>query len=224
VPPDPELLFRAIIAVVKLSALLVPLPLLLPLAAAERLYVGLAKSGERIEADLVPAAAGTATTVLLIGGLNGDDESRRIVNQEVRNFDPRKSPFHLMAIALANPDRSQLSFPPTGVAYRDNPVAHALWRWTAIQAPDLVLVVGNDGSGLADALSQNAVAGVGKIPARRVDAKPGILASLKGSIAQSEAHREIARRQARLPQQVAEELAVFYGHDFDQVTYLPAWR
>jgi rhamnogalacturonyl hydrolase YesR len=65
------------------------------------------------------------------------------------------------------------------------------------------------------------VAGVGKIPSRDVEAKSGILAAIKGQIATSEARKEIERRQARLPQQLANELATFYGHNFDQVTYIP---
>jgi rhamnogalacturonyl hydrolase YesR len=187
----------------------------LPLAAAD---VGLTQSGKRIEAKRVEAKS-SATTVLLIGGLDGDEESTRIVNQELAA--KIRLPFHLIAIARANPDKSKLQFPPAGVAYRDNPESHYLWRWIALQAPDLVLIVGNTDYGLADALSQNVVAGVGKIPARRVDAKAGILKSLPKQIAASAAHLEIDRRRARTPQQLAEELAQFYGHDFDQPTYIP---
>jgi rhamnogalacturonyl hydrolase YesR len=205
----------------KPAALLASISFLLPITAAEREYVGLTKSGERIEADVVPGATAASPTVLLMGGLSGDDESSRIVAQELRSYELSKPTFRLVAIAVANPDSSKLSFPPPGVAYRDNPVAHGLWRWIGVQAPDLVLIVGSDEAGLADALGQNMVAGIGEIPARRLDAKSGILSAVKGSIAISQAHREINRRQARLPQQLAEELAGFYGHDFDQVTYLP---
>ena len=205
----------------KHAAVLASISFLLPITAAEREYVGLTKGGERIEAEVVPGAAAASPTVLLMGGLSGDDESSRIVAQELRSYESGKPTFRLIAIAVANPDGSKLSFPPSGVAYRDNPVAHGLWRWIGVQAPDLVLIVGDDQAGLADALAQNMVGGVGKIPARRLDAKSGILSTAKGAIAMSEAHREINRRQARLPQQLAEELAGFYGHDFDQVTYLP---
>jgi unsaturated rhamnogalacturonyl hydrolase len=201
------------------------LGLTLPAIAAERLYVGLSASGQRIQADLVEGASAKSPTVLLIGGLEGPDiegkeESTRVVAQEVRSLEARTPGFRLLAVPLANPDRSKLSFPPTGVAYRDNPEANALWRWMAIQAPDLVLIAGAD-AGLADALEENSVAQVGKIPVRRVQAKPGILNSLKGPIPISDAHKEIDRRRSRLPQQLAEELANFYGRDFDQVTYIP---
>ena len=205
----------------KHAAVLASISFLLPITAAEREYVGLTKGGERIEAEVVPGAAAASPTVLLMGGLSGDDESSRIVAQELRSYESGKPTFRLIAIAVANPDGSKLSFPPGGVAYRDNPVAHGLWRWIGVQAPDLVLIVGGDEAKLGDALSQNMVAGIGEIPARRLDAKSGILSAVKGTIAMSEAHRETNRRQVRLPQQLAEELAGLYGHDFDQVTYLP---
>src|SRR5207249_6465468 len=115
---------------------------------------------------------------------------------------------------------NRMVFPPTGVAYRENSESHALWRWIGIHAPDLVIVTGED-LGLTAALSQSAVAGVGRIPARRVDSRPGVLDSLPKEIAASEAHREMDRRLGRSPQQLAEELAKVYGHDFDQLTYLP---
>jgi len=197
------------------------LPLALPLAGAD---FGLTQSGKRMEAKQIQAKpmAGpgpAAPTVVLIGGLSGDAESARVVIQEAASKD--HFPFRLIAIPRANPDKSKLQFPPTGVAYRDHPESHSLWRWIALQAPDLVLIAGADDFGLADALPQNSVAGVGKIPARRVEAKAGILKSLPKQIPPSEARREIERRRARTPRQLADELAQFYGHDFDQPTYIP---
>jgi rhamnogalacturonyl hydrolase YesR len=205
---------------VKTGAIFFSLLVAVPLIAAERLYVGLSSSGQRIVADLVEGAPAGSPIVLLIGGLAGEDDSSRAVAQEAAKYEAGKRSVRLLAIPIANPDRSKLTFPPTGIAYRENPEANALWRWMAIQAPDLILIAGPD-SGLTDALAQNSVGGVGKIPAQHVDAKPGILNSLKGAIAESEAHKEIDRRRARLPQQLADELAEFYGHDFNQVTYIP---
>jgi len=193
------------------------------LSAADRKVIGLASHGARIEASQVAGSSPSAPTVLLIAGLAGDDESSRVARQEIRAFEERKPSsraFRLVAIPLANPEKSPMAFPPTGVAYRENAESHALWRWTAIQAPDLVLVVGED-SGLAEALSQNAIAGVGRIPSRRVAAAAGILKSLPKQIALSDAHREIDQRRARNPRQLAAELAKVYGHNFDQVTYIP---
>jgi rhamnogalacturonyl hydrolase YesR len=203
----------------KLAGVFVCLSFIAPVHAAERVSVGLTKGGERIQADVVQGT--TIGTVVLIGGLNGEDESSRVVAQEVRSYEAGRRTFRLIAIPVANPDRSMLAFPPPGTAYRDNPVAHALWRWTAMQLPDLVLIAGPDPAGLAAAFSQSLVAGAGKIPARVVDAKSGIVKSIKGEIPVSDVHREIERRQARSPRQLAEELGMVYGHDFDQVTYIP---
>jgi len=172
-----------------------------------------------IEAFVVPGPSASSPSVLLIGGLAGDDTTSADVNREIRDFEAipqNRRPFRLLAIPLANPDRGKLVFPPTGVAYRENGESHALWRWIAIHAPDLVRIAGSQDSGLAAALSTNAVAGVGRIPAEL-----GTLKGLPSTIAPSEAHREILRRRARSPRQLADELAQFYGHDFDQLTYIP---
>jgi rhamnogalacturonyl hydrolase YesR len=108
------------------------------------------------------------------------------------------------------------------VAYRENGESHLLWRWIALQAPDLVLIVGPGDSGLAQALSTNVVAGVGRIPARVIiTARPTTLLSLPRDIPTSEAHAEINRRRARSPRELAEELGQYFGHDFNQLTYIP---
>ena len=195
----------------------------LPLAGAEHRDVGLTQSGARIEAAIVAGASDASPTVLLIGGMKGRDESSRVVAQETQNFEGLRQdrrPFHLLAISLSNPDAARLQFPPAGVAYKENPESHALWRWIGIHAPDLVLIAGED-SGLADALSQNAAAATGRIPTRRVDAKEGILRSAPKEIPASEAHREIDRRLGRTARQLSAELAQVYGHDFNQLTYIP---
>jgi unsaturated rhamnogalacturonyl hydrolase len=191
----------------------------LPLAGADTWDVGLTENGTVIEATVVAGRSAALPTVLLIGGLDGDDGSVAVVRQELQRFEavkPDRRRFRLLAIPLANPGHAELSFPPAGVAYREHPESHSLWRWIAIQAPDLVLIAGNQDFGLANALSQNAVAGVGRIPARK-----GNLESVK-DLPRSEAHREIERRLNRSPRQVAEELAQYYGHDFDQPAYIQA--
>jgi unsaturated rhamnogalacturonyl hydrolase len=192
-------------------------------AAAEHRDIGLTMKGTRIEANIVEGASSSSPTVMLLGGLGGEDESSRLVNDEARKYEAQpqnRRTFRLIAIAVANPEKNRLAFPPTGVAYRENSESHVLWRWIGIQAPDLVLAAGED-FGLTAALSQSTVAGVGKIPARHVDAKAGLLDSLPKTIDSSEAHQEVTRRLGRSPQQLADELATVYGHDFDQLTYLP---
>ena len=196
----------------------------LGILGADTWDVGLTGKGVVIEAATVPGSSAALPTVLLVGGLAGADDTAGIVKREVQAFQaiqPKQRRFRLLAIALANPDGASLSFPPAGVAYRENPESHALWRWIGIQVPDLVLIVGEQDFGLAAALSQNAVAGVGRIPARVVPPQPGILRALR-TIPRSDAHREIERRLSRTPQQLAGDLAQYYGHDFDQPAYIQA--
>jgi unsaturated rhamnogalacturonyl hydrolase len=196
-----------------------------PLVGASRSVVGLSASGKPIEALVVAGASAISPTVMLIGGLNGSSESAQMVSAAVQDFEsdrPSSRRVRLLAIPLANPDRSPLVFPPTGVAYRENAESHMLWRWIALEAPDLVLVVGGSDSGLAQALSTNVVAGVGRIPARVIiAARPTTLLSLPRDIPPSEAHVELNRRRARSPRELADELGQYFGRDFNQLTYIP---
>jgi rhamnogalacturonyl hydrolase YesR len=73
-----------------------------------------------------------------------------------------------------------------------------------------------------DALAQNVVVDVGRIPARRVDAATPFLQSLTARIASSEAHRELERRLARSPRAFAGELARVYGQQFTEPNYIAA--
>jgi len=195
-----------------------------PFTRAETWDVGLTENGTVIEATGADGRASTLPTILLIGGLAGPDASVGIVKQEFEKFQATRSDrrrFRLLAIPLANPDHAPLSFPPAGTAYKDNPESHALWRWIGVHAPDQVIVAGDQDFGLAAALSQNEVAGMGRIPAQSVKARPGILGSIK-TVSLSEAHNDLERRLSRTPRQLAEELARFYGHDFDQPAYIQA--
>jgi rhamnogalacturonyl hydrolase YesR len=188
-------------------------------------YVGLTLRGARIKATVIEGASPASPTVLLVGGLNGTDESVKIVSEETRRFASIKTSrrhFRLLAVSLANPDGNKLMFPPAGVAYRDNPESHALWRWIAMEAPDLVLIVAGEDFGMAEALSRNAPADVGPIPAERIAVKAGVLQTVPNQIPPSPAHREMNRRWARSPRQLAAELAMFYGHDFAEPNYVLA--
>ncbi len=196
-----------------------------PLFAAEPLEIGLAGSGAVIEGLAVSSSQKSAPTVLLIGGLKGQDASVERVREAVKVFESRKAArrdFNVLAIPLANPDGAALEFPPSGVAYRENPEANALWRWMGLHAPDLVLVAGDDDARFASALSSNVVAEIGRIPARAAPDKGPILAIKAKDLAPSEAHVEMDRRRARTPRALADELAQFYGHDFNQPFYIQA--
>jgi len=198
---------------------------LLAPARGENRYVGLTPRGARIEASVIAGASPASPTVLLISGLQGVDESVKIVSEEAHKFAITKSSrrrFRLLSISLANPEANRLMFPPGGVAYRDNLESHALWRWIDMRAPDLVLIAGGEDFGLAEALSRDGPGDVGPIPVRRVAAKPGFLHAVPEEIPPSPAHREMDRRRARSPRQLADELAIFYGHDFAEPAYIPA--
>jgi unsaturated rhamnogalacturonyl hydrolase len=204
-----------------------------PLSAAESLDIGLTSKSTRIEGFAVAAGtpptdearSASLPTVILIGGLHGTDESVDRVRKALATYDrqkPTRRSFNLIAIPLANPDAVPLTFPPTGVAYKENSEAHALWRWIGLHAPDLVLIASDNDFDLANALSTNAVAGMGKIPSRKLTPKESPLKLAAKDIPQSEAHRELNRRLARTPRQLADELARHYGHDFDQPLYIQA--
>jgi unsaturated rhamnogalacturonyl hydrolase len=180
-------------------------------AGAERVPAGITAGGAPIEAWSVTAGKVDAPKIILVG-------DSKTVRQEIQKYESLAEPrrkFDVMAVVL--PGNAKLVFPPTGDAYRDLPESHSIWRWIGLQAPDLVLVEGDDSTGLAAALSQNVVAGVGRIPARS-----GSLGSVKATPASSEAHTQMAGRVARPTRQVAEELARVYGRELPEVAYIPA--
>jgi len=192
--------------------------------AGERWTIGLSANGAPIEAVAVAGRAASAPTVLVVGGLQRPDQSSDAVAREAAAFEKlpqNRRAFRLIAIARANPDAQPLQFPPSGVAYREQVESHVLWRWVGTHAPDLVLIAGPD-SGLMDALSQNIVADVGRIPSRQVDVSTPFLQSLTAPIPLSGAHQEIERRQKRAPRALAEELARVYGQQFTQPNYIGA--
>jgi rhamnogalacturonyl hydrolase YesR len=193
-----------------------------PVGAAEMFDIGLAASGARIDAAFVDAGAPDARTVVLVGGLDGDGASSAAVRAALAAYEQSgDGRLRLLAVPVANPDGSALVFPPTGAAYRENRESHVLWRWLGAQAPDLVLIAGENDFGLAAALGAQAVADMGRVPARRWSGASDSLADLE-RIEKSEARAELERRRARSPRQLADELAQHYGHDFDQPWYIGA--
>jgi rhamnogalacturonyl hydrolase YesR len=130
------------------AAALASLPL--PLAAAETFDIGLAGNGTRIDALAVAGRDAAAPTVLLVGGLDGDDATAAAVRAAVTSYEQRRArdrAFNLLAVPVANPERARLEFPPSGVAYREHSESHALWRWIGTHGPDLVLVAGATANG-----------------------------------------------------------------------------
>lgn len=193
-----------------------------PASSAESFDIGLAADGTRIDAVAVSASVADARTVALVGGLAGDDATTTAVRAAVAAYERQPGrPFHLLAVPLVNPGGVALRFPPEGMAYQQNPEAHTLWRWLGAQAPDLVLIAGNDESGLAAALDDATAALLGRIPARPWSPRPDWALAL-GSIPASAAALELQRRTALSPRQFATGLARHYGQDFDQPWYIGA--
>jgi unsaturated rhamnogalacturonyl hydrolase len=201
--------------------------LLLPVsgrsAEVETLEIGLTAARAVIDARRVEAGRADASTVVLVGGLHGDDASSQAIRQQAVAYaalpDAERA-FALVAIPVVNPERRPLVFPPTGPAYRENSESHALWRWLGLNAPDLVLVVGDDDAGLASALAGEDVAGVAPIPARNLDAAAPLLQGLPADLAASPARAEIQARRARTPLELAKLLAPIYGQGFDPPIYI----
>ena len=194
--------------------------------AAETFDVGRASDGTRIDAVLVEGASDDAPLVVLVGGLAGDGDDSAAVRAAVERFDAlrlSKRGVNLIAIPLANPGGAPLAFPPSGQAYRENAEAHTLWRFIGAQGPDLVLIAdGDDTFGLGDALASEPVALVGRIPSRRWSSADELAALDASNVPRSEAGRELERRRARTPRELALELTEHYGLDFDRPWYIEA--
>jgi unsaturated rhamnogalacturonyl hydrolase len=190
--------------------------------AAETFDIGLAANGARIDANSVSAAKDSAPVVVLLGGLKGEDASTSAVRAAIAAYEKqRHRKVRLLAVPLANPAAAVLEFPPRGVAYRENPESHVLWRWLGAQAPDLVLIAAADDSGLTAALGTLRVAGMGRIPVQRWSGEADWFEKL-GTIGKSEARVELERRRTRSPRQLAVQLSEHYGRDFDQPWYIGA--
>lgn len=142
----------------------------LTVSAQTTRVIGYAQDGgTTIEARIAAGYSGTGGT-LLIGGLDGTAATGTAD----------------VVISLANPLKTMLQFPPTGVPYKEHAESWALWRWIQFHAPREVTIQGADPAGLRTALAQ----------------RP-------------------APPQNRTPIEVAQQLAAVYGHDFNQLTYLP---
>ncbi|MBY0506390.1 MAG: glycoside hydrolase family 88 protein [Bryobacteraceae bacterium] len=116
---------------------------------------------------------------------------------------PVKAPRGVEVLALPGTDAQ---FPPTGVAYRENAVAHQVWRGIAGFAPDVVLT--------AVPMPALAVALQGQVP---------VVTKLPKRIEPSPMSLERARRLRRTPAQLAAELAKVYGRELNDVAYIPAF-
>src|SRR5438270_12305910 len=84
-----------------------------PLSAADHWNVGLTANNTRVEALAISGPSASSSTVLLIGGLQGNDDTVRIVAKEAEDFEAipqNRRPFRLLVIPLANPEGRPLQF------------------------------------------------------------------------------------------------------------------
>jgi len=188
--------------------------------------VGLSSERTLINAQGINAGDLTAPTVLYVAGLRGSSQASEQVKNLLTAYtrlDPADRPVNLITIAIANPQAEMLRFPPTGKAFAENPVSHALWRWIGAHAPDLVVLESSNDFGLAAALENREVAGFGQIATAALTQTTASLDFLLQSaqLAPSPAREEVRKRRARTPQQLAEQLAQFYGEDFATPAYVP---
>lgn len=232
--------------------------------------------------------------ILLVGGLDGNVESTRAVLRALQDFQklPEKGKHPAVsAVPCARPDSlgaeefTPFSFPPKGNAYNqpENDVAHYLWRWTGMHAPDLVVVVWTTGKRLMENPNsvgdvQDKVPFLGDLPQNGKLFKKGSYQSFGGSESgapfavalsshwpleknlanapsetggiqawryhivdgidgralvnilledsyladRSNARKEIRRRIARSPIEVARQLDKVYGHKLDSIMYIPS--
>ena len=110
--------------------------------------------------------------------------------------------------------RDELAFPPTGRAYRENAVAHRIWRRILIQSPDLVIIVGDRDGGLEAALQSRS------IPVRR--AKTRALAERMRTVRlpKSTVHIAAESWQALPPREVATQLSAYFGREMKDPVYI----
>lgn len=209
-------------------------------AAPIRSAIGVTRAGTAIpclisEADVKPGTP--PHRVLLVGGWDGGrGESTQAVLAALQASQPANpQPLSLSAVPTVRPDPTgdpltPLSFPPTGNAYHqpENDVAHYLWRWIGMHAPDAVILVAAESdpsaASLAQALGKSAPCGMGTIPCRVVAPAdlPSALAAAAQSPQPSPAHLEKQRRLRHTALETATELAQVYGHQLDPVAYIPA--
>lgn len=199
--------------------------------------LGVTRAGTPIPCLLSPADLAPSTSshrVLLVGGFDGKPESTQAIQNALAQTPPPS--LALSAVPNVHPDAPSgsqppaMTFPPTGNAYNqpENDVAHYLWRWIGLHAPDTVLLVAAAGdpsaTSLAQALTTSAACGLGTIPCHLVAPAdlPNALNALAPSPQPSPAHVEKQRRLRRSALETATELARVYGHKLDPVSYIPA--
>lgn len=194
-----------------------------PLAWAQTWTVGMSDNQQPIHAYSVPARISEAPSVLVIGGVAGDDASTNTVMigyeayvNEVENF------LDVTFIPDVNPDAVELQFPPQEPAYANDWASWSLWRWLQTHAYDAVIIMGGDTYGLGEALAAG-TSSLGSVPVYTLDYEAELIDALKGEkqLPFSAAHQNMNERLSRSETDLAAELSAVYSQPVRDLTYIP---
>ena len=206
-----------------------------------RMPIGVTPAGSPIRAVVASGAldpGGPTPRILLVGGLDGSEDSVDLAAALMRN--PGDSGVLLSAVLNAFPDGAPVgAFPPEGSAYAgDDGEAHYLWRFLGMLAPDLVVGLRfSEGSGDLEAALQKGAspADVGRIPAATLRLRAGgkslnelrrealeRLSELARELQLSAARQALQGRLSRSPLETALQLEQAYGHALESAVYIPA--
>jgi len=179
----------------------------------------------------------TKRRLVLVGGLDGDEASARLVVDAVRWLKSSAPPeiraaWTVSALPFADPDRRRtaMAFPPDKGFFDDaqRPESRYVWRWMTFQAPDAVVEFFGPAAGanatLKGALSAERAGGLGSVPygqASSLQAFRVLLQAISGRTATSPMHAALAARIARAPLAIARTLAAHYP-EAPGISYIPA--
>lgn len=186
--------------------------------------IGMNAQSVPITSISVPAKNSNAPRVIVLGGLSGDKAGTQLVRNATEDYaNTADNQLDVVFVAAANPDGAPLLFPPNAPAYATNWTAWSLWRWLQSEAPDVIVIAGNDDYELGAALARD-TAGPGAIPLINVHNAAEMSAVLhpRQRYQSSAAHLALDQRRARSARTVAEGLARVYGQQLTTLTYIPA--
>ena len=138
---------------------LLPLLLLTLLPCGElaaQSAIGMNAQAVPITATSVPAKSANAPRVIVLGGMSGDKAGMQLVRNATEDYaNSADNQLDVLFVAAANPDGAPLLFPPNEPAYATNWTAWSLWRWLQSEAPDVIVIAGNDDYELGSALARD---------------------------------------------------------------------
>jgi unsaturated rhamnogalacturonyl hydrolase len=185
--------------------------------------------------------ASSRLRLVIVGGLDGDPRDADAVlaaAKWIKSEAPAliRDRWIVSALPMADPDgharAKAFQFPPDKGFYEntEQPESRYVWRWTAYQAPDLIVDIRGDAAAadapgsLTLAFRDARAAGLGSVPTAVVSATAplrGLGTLLAGIRGRSPLHEAIANRIARSPLDIARLLAGRYPA-VPSISYIPA--